>query len=247
MPTFPPPTPQQVEACIECYKQHRHNIDTFGTSVRGFLATHPDLTAGDLPAIHSTKYRMKSEDHLRAKIIRKKEDEDRLITPETFLKEVTDLSGVRVLHLHKEQFLAIHEVISQQIATKYWAAFEPPKAYTWDPESEEFFKKMGLATELKASHYTSVHYVVKPNEELPATCEIQVRTLFEEVWGEIDHVLNYPVKTKSIACAEQLRVMAKMVGAGTRLAEAIFRSHKEFTAGGAVGGAAKANGQPQAG
>ncbi len=59
-------------------------------------------------------------------------------------------------------------------------------------------------------------------------CEIQVRTLFEEVWGEIDHVLNYPEPTNSIACTEQLRVLAKMVGAGTRLAEAIFRSHGEF-------------------
>jgi ppGpp synthetase/RelA/SpoT-type nucleotidyltranferase len=229
-PPFDPPTEEQVQACLAAYKEHRHNIDTFGTSVRGFLAAHPELISGDLPAIHSTRYRMKGEDHLAKKIVRKKVEEDRLITPETLLKDVTDLSGVRVLHLHKEQFVQIHKVIMQQVADRYWALFEPPKAYTWDPEFETFFEELGLRIELKESHYTSVHYVVKPNEELPLTCEIQVRTLFEEVWGEIDHVLNYPTKTGSIACAEQLRVMAKMVGAGTRLAEAIFRSHKEFVA-----------------
>jgi putative GTP pyrophosphokinase len=54
------------------------------------------------------------------------------------------------------------------------------------------------------------------------TCEIQVRTLFEEIWGEIDHTLNYPDTTASVACKEQLRVLAKLASTGTRLADAIF-------------------------
>jgi Region found in RelA / SpoT proteins len=53
-------------------------------------------------------------------------------------------------------------------------------------------------------------------------CEIQVRTLFEEVWGEIDHALNYPQPTTSLPCKEQLRVLAKLASTGTRLADAIF-------------------------
>ncbi|WP_315782452.1 hypothetical protein [Bradyrhizobium sp. SZCCHNPS1003] len=32
--------------------------------------------------------------------------------------------------------------------------------------------------------------VARPDS--PLSCEIQVRTLFEEIWGEIDHQLNYP-------------------------------------------------------
>jgi len=48
--------------------------------------------------------------------------------------------------------------------------------------------------------------------------------LFEEVWGEVDHVLNYPQETLIVACREQLRVLAKVVGAGTRLVDSIFRS-----------------------
>ena len=101
-------------------------------------------------------------------------------------------------------------------------------AYTWDPELQQFFGTVGLGTSFRESHYTSVHYVVKPNAAVPISCEIQVRTLFEEVWGEIDHLLNYPEPTKSVACREQIKVLAKVVGAGTRLTEAIFKSHHEF-------------------
>ena len=42
-------------------------------------------------------------------------------------------------------------------------------------------------------------------------CEIQVRTLFEEIWGEIDHTINYPHSTESIACKEQLKVLTKLI------------------------------------
>ncbi len=171
---------------------------------------------------------MKDEERLRKKIVRKKVDENRDITPENLFKEITDLSGVRVLHLHMEQFVQINDVIQDQIKRGHWFPLEPPKAYTWDPDSVKFFDSLGLATSMKDSHYTSVHYVLKPNDTLATCCEVQVRTLFEEVWGEIDHFINYPVPTESVACKEQIRVLAKMVGAGTRLCEAIFRSDREF-------------------
>jgi len=66
-----------------------------------------------------------------------------------------------------------------------WALLEDPKAFTWEPESEEFYAELGIETEIKDSYYTSVHYLVKPNNDKSAvSCEIQVRTLFEEIWGK---------------------------------------------------------------
>ena len=78
-----------------------------------------------------------------------------------------------------------------------------------------FFESLGLDVKLKESYYTSIHYLIKPKASSDVCCEIQVRTLFEEIWGEIDHTLNYPVPTKSKACREQLRVLSKLVS--TRL------------------------------
>lgn len=87
-----------------------------------------------------------------------------------------------------------------------------------------------FVAEHRDTYYTSVHYVIKPNNELSnITCEIQVRTLFEEIWGEIDHTINYPHQTEIIACKEQLRVLAKLVSTGTRLADSIFRTYNDVS------------------
>ena len=46
--------------------------------------------------------------------------------------------------------------------------------------------------------------------------------MFEEVWGEIDHTFNYPEPSKNKVVQEQLKVLARVVGAGTRLSDSIF-------------------------
>lgn len=227
MPLYDPPAESVVNDCIKKYEDQQHVLSLFGKSVHEFFSTHPALTTGDLPAVHTSKFRLKDPGRLREKIIRKKVEDNRDITADVLFQEVNDLAGVRILHLHKEQFTAIHSAIVRHISDGHWVLFEKPIAYTWDPEHEGFFAKFDLRIEVKESSYTSVHYVVKPSETSPLSCEIQVRTLFEEVWGEIDHVLNYPTKIDSVACSEQLRVLAKMVGAGSRLAEAIFRTYGE--------------------
>src|SRR6266566_5239651 len=75
-------------------------------------------------------------------------------------------------------------------------------ARTWDDESRELFASMGIRTEASATLYTSVHYIVGSNSLTQLTAEIQVRTLMEEVWGEVSHQINYPDPTESVACAE---------------------------------------------
>ena len=74
--------------------------------------------------------------------------------------------------------------------------------------------------------YTSVHYVVEPVFDQIA-CEIQVRTLAEELWGEVSHTVNYPEETDSIACKEQLAALARVASGCTRLVDSIFASESE--------------------
>ena len=140
---------------------------------------------------------------------------------------MTDIAGVRVLHLYQAQFTQIHRAINQRLNSQDWILYEDPKAYTWDPESRGFFENQGLNVEVKESLYTSVHYVIKPREDSPVSCEIQVRTLLEEVWGEIDHLVNYPEPTDNITCREQIGVLARLVGAGSRLADSICRAYTD--------------------
>jgi ppGpp synthetase/RelA/SpoT-type nucleotidyltranferase len=90
---------------------------------------------------------------------------------------------------------------------------------------KKFFDSLGINTEQKDSFYTSIHYVLKPNSKSKAICEVQVRTLLEEVWGEIDHKMNYPSPVNDEHCREQIRVLARLVGAGSHLADSIMRRY----------------------
>jgi ppGpp synthetase/RelA/SpoT-type nucleotidyltranferase len=173
--------------------------------------------------VHSVKFREKDSEHLRSKI-RRKSAPDNPITAENLFLRITDFCGVRVLHLKLSDSRVLHRAIMGHVENNYWALAEAPKAYTWDPEYKAYFEEMGLQTNIKESFYTSLHYLVKPNSDTSVTCEIQIRSLFEEIWGEVDHDLNYPIATESVPCREQLKVLAKLVGAGTKLVESIYGS-----------------------
>lgn len=214
-----------METIIEQVQSKLHDIDLFRANTVRFFETHPNLTQSP-QIVHSVKSRMKDLQHLREKVQRKSSTEDP-ITPENIFDRVTDIAGVRVLHLYQAQFTQIHRAIKQKLDSQDWILYEEPKAYTWDPESRGFFENQGLNVEVKESLYTSVHYVIKPREDSPVSCEIQVRTLLEEVWGEIDHLVNYPEPTDNITCREQIGVLARLVGAGSRLADSICRAYTD--------------------
>lgn len=216
--------PALTDSALIAFDDMNHELTMFMSSVRTWFETHPSLTSGNTPLVHSVKARLKNREHLRAKI-QKKSHADNLIDGNNLGQKITDLAGVRVLHLHQEQLTLIHAEILRKIQQRGdWTLHEPPRAYTWDPERRDFYQGIGFEVHLKPSSYTSVHYTVRPRNDSPLCCEIQVRTLFEEIWGEVDHALNYPEQTDSVACREQLLVLGKVVGAGSRLVDSIYRT-----------------------
>ncbi len=219
------PRKYEVDRLVEAYAEKREEFDYFRRQVADFFLISKRFNSPPLPLVHSVKSRLKDVGHLREKIIRKWADGP--ITPDTLFSRVTDLAGVRVIHLYSQQFESIHSAIGEHIRQGYWHLNEPPVAYSWDPEATAYFRGLGVDAQIRDSYYTSIHYVVKPQAGAVLTCEIQVRTLFEEAWGEIDHALNYPKSTELLACREQLRVLAKLASTGTRLADSIFATAKE--------------------
>lgn len=217
---------ERYDEIVRIFNQRMFAYEQFLASIRVFFERHPLLNSVHFPIVHSIKWRVKDIEHVKDKVKRKAVN-GITVDAGNFHDEITDIIGVRVLHLHQDQFRIIHNAIMEKIDVGDWVLFENPKAYTWDPESIVFYQEQGLRTEHKETFYTSIHYVIKPNKNSPICCEIQVRTLFEEIWGEIDHTINYPHKTASIACNEQLRVLSKLVSTGTRLADSIFRSHND--------------------
>lgn len=186
--------------------------------------------AGLAHEIHFIRSRIKDPDHLRNKIERKilrarKDGVKFQVTKENLFQEINDLVGIRILHTHTRQMDRIHKYLHEVFDEHRYELVEAPFARVWDSESTEYFKSLGLATEDSFPDlYSSVHYVVQPNRRTLYTAEIQVRTLAEEVWGEVDHSINYPTKTSSVACSEQLKVLARVASSCSRLVDSIFRS-----------------------
>ncbi len=56
-----------------------------------------------------------------------------------------------------------------------WKLVEEPKAYTWDPEMEKIYESMNINHEMKDSHYTSVHYVIKPDNDYNDVCWVKYK------------------------------------------------------------------------
>lgn len=185
--------------------------------------------------VHSLRFRLKDIDHLLEKIERKNNedaqnsDEEKKgpITADNIFGRITDIAGIRVLHLHLSQLEGIHRAIMKAVEDGEYSLVEEPKAYTWDPESKVYFERLGLQPLVKESFYTSIHYVLKPNRESSTTCcEVQVRTLLEEVWGEIDHTMNYPTPNDDENCKEQIKILARLIGAGSHLADSIMKRYQ---------------------
>lgn len=215
-----------LSVLIDEYRLKKRLFELFGESVRSAFASDPKLNTGTPSVVHSIKVRLKDENHLKEKILRKL-SEGRVITKDNIFSEITDFSGIRILHLYQNQFSILHNFITEEVRAKRWRLLEKPIAYTWDPESESYYKSFKIRTSIKPSYYTSVHYILAPaNKQDGICCEVQIRTLFEKIWGEIDHSINYPEPTRNVANIEQLRVLAKLVSTGTRLADSIFKVHQ---------------------
>ena len=217
----------KYDEIVKLYEQEHYRFELFMNGVYDYFRLAPALREEPLPLVHSLKSRLKDPSHLREKLQRKDSSKNP-ITTENVFERITDLAGIRVLHLYQQQFTGIHAAIQRKILDGDWVLFEPPCAYTWDPESENFYSSLGINSKIKDSYYTSEHYLIMPKENSPIKCEIQVRTLYEEIWGEIDHYINYPYPTDSIACKEQLRVLSKLSVTGKRLADSILNSHHEY-------------------
>jgi ppGpp synthetase/RelA/SpoT-type nucleotidyltranferase len=151
------------------------------------------------------------------------------ITKDNIFIKINDLVGIRILHLHTQQMKAIDLCLRELFQEGRFTIIEGPFARTWDDETKAFFSGIGIKTrESGPSMYTSVHYVIDSNSRTRFTAEIQVRTLAEELWGEVAHVIDYPQPCHSLACKEQIRVLARVASSCTRLVDSIFRTYEDF-------------------
>lgn len=214
-----------ISSLVSEFKKDMPDMGMFLTAVKNMLEKSHDLA----PLIHSLRSRIKEPDSLAHKLQRnllkcKSEKTPFNISAENLFEKINNLAGIRILHLHTEQIIEIDSHLKDLFKSDGYDLREGPIAKVWDMESKEFFNAHGIETEDRTKDlYTSVHYVVGKGR----TCEVQVRTLSEEVWGAVSHRVNYPIEADSLACREQMKVLAKITSCTTRQVDAIFRIYEE--------------------
>lgn len=174
-------------------------------------------------SVHSVKSRIKNPERLIEKIIRKtrsrkdKYGEDFFFSEDNYKKEITDLIGIRVLHIFKDQWKDIHDFI-----IKTWNVVEIT-ANIREGDDRSIFDDLNIEVISRKSGYRSVHYLIELNftQENTTIAEIQVRTIFEEGYGEIDHRLRYSHEEIPEILKSNLLLFNRIVGSADEMASLI--------------------------
>ena len=195
----------------------------------------------DRAGIHSYRYRTKHPDHLIEKIQRKlQENPEKFagIDHTNFHKFITDLIGIRVFFLYREDWIHFHRYITSQFENNpeiyvvdRLKDFDEDVNHYYIAERPKVYKRAGDSRiydsneiEVKSEGiYRSLHYIIKYKGYY---VEIQGRTLFEEGWSEIDHDIVYPHNTDDEGLKDFPKLLNRLSGMADEMSS-YFRKMKE--------------------
>lgn len=216
-------TEEDFEKCSLDWKL----IQTIGADHQSKISNLEDLaesyakTIQRFDKVHSVRWRIKDPEHLMEKIVRKTTprsgsyNKDYLkISVDNYFTMVTDLIGIRALHLFKQDCVSIINKLENT-----WEKAEAITAYIRKGDSEEEYKKLDTweVKEHKAG-YRSIHFVFStaPYKSKVFT-EVQIRTIFEEGWSEIDHKIRYPNFSNNQDIAAFLNIFNRLAGSADEM------------------------------
>ncbi|MFO7883530.1 MAG: RelA/SpoT domain-containing protein [Desulfobacteraceae bacterium] len=152
-------------------------------------------------SIHTILYRIKDEDRLIEKIDQENSSPDpskKSITHKNFQEKISDIIGIRVICLRLSDIVKVEAYLALLAEEKILQFMREPDhkrsfVLPIDP-GEDALQDINL----QYSGYSSIHYQIKLGENSDAglefkeiQVELQLRTILEEAWGEIDHKYRY--------------------------------------------------------
>ncbi|MCK0913915.1 RelA/SpoT domain-containing protein [Acinetobacter pittii] len=159
--------------------------------------------------INSVRWRTKDPIHLLTKIVRKRKEAIEKdnnsskylsINVNNYKEVITDLLGLRAIYLFKFQWKLVDsyicnnfKIIPDEIITIYHAP-EDDLAFYYEDGYEKKLGEVNLkySRVKRDSKYRSTHYIAETNFPHNFKLEIQIRSILDEAWGEIDHYIRYP-------------------------------------------------------
>ncbi len=196
----------------------------------------------DAAGIHSYRYRTKKTDHLLEKIIRKrKENPEKFagLDHTNYYKYVTDLIGIRVLFLYREDWIHFHRYLTgcfendpELYVTDRLRDFDEDPEHFYIAEKPKVYKRTGDTKIYDEKEieiitdgiYRSLHYIIKYKGYY---VEIQGRTLFEEGWSEIDHDIVYPYYLDDEMLSDYSKILNRLSGMADEMSSHFRRMKQE--------------------
>ena len=202
-------TRAELEAIKQDFESKSHRYEQAAKGITDILLK--------TPGVHSVRYRIKDPQHLIEKVVRKRlENAERDITVANYEEQLTDLAGVRILHLFKNDWQYIHQFI-----TDTWGLHEKPTAYYREGDSSEIlgmFTSQECEVKKHPAGYRSVHYIAQTSlTRSVCNVEIQVRTIFEEGWSEVDHKIRYPNFSNNPLTNDLLMMLNRSAGSADEM------------------------------
>jgi ppGpp synthetase/RelA/SpoT-type nucleotidyltranferase len=166
---------------------------------------------------YAYKIRTKPEEKLIEKVGRKSSEK-----PQYTLSDITDVVGLRLVALFRSEMVEIFDKVLAAITHKN--GINPNPFYKADPEevivytganafddlvprlkdvAKRHCPAISLNEKKSSEGYSSVHIVTRLNAKpgkVPCAgymlpIEIQIRSVFEDAWGEIDHKFGYVIRS----------------------------------------------------
>ena len=169
---------KKVNEAVKWYEKERHKYLNLKAEVEVIL--REALKENDI-IFHSIESRVKSVNSFRNKALREKYENP--------VKEITDLAGIRIITLFEKEIHQISDIIKDLFKIDYERSEDKSDLLDAD--------KMG---------YKSIHYIAElSSDKITATelegfagvkFEIQIRSILQHAWAEIEHDRNYKFKGK---------------------------------------------------
>jgi ppGpp synthetase/RelA/SpoT-type nucleotidyltranferase len=132
---------------------------------------------------------------------------------------LTDLIVIRAIHLFKEDLLPIDEEVRSR-----WNLSEKPVIYIREGDAGDESIGEKFKIEKHGFGYRSAHYIIESSpSKQKITAELQVSTIFEEGWSEIDHFLRYPNHSENSDIKSILTIFNRMAGSADEIASFTLR------------------------
>lgn len=164
---------KKVNQSVEWYQRKRHKYVDLRAEVEVIL--REALNENEI-VFHSIESRVKSTESFREKAAR-----DKYSDP---VNEITDLTGIRIITLFEKEIHQISDIIKDLFKIDYQRSEDKSDLLDAD--------KMG---------YKSIHYIAELSQEKISQTklesfaglkfEIQIRSILQHAWAEIEHDRNY--------------------------------------------------------